>query len=416
MTIYNNLIIILSLAVFISYLNYRFIKVPPTIAIMTTALLLSIVLLVLDKLGFHMIHNDVTNFVSKLHFEHILVGCMLGLLLFAGALSIDISRLREQKWEIGILATVSVIASMFIIGTTLYYLLPLFGLPFPFIYCLLFGAIISPTDPIAVLGIFKQIRVPKKLEMMLAAESLFNDGVAVVLFITLYHIAFSNEPTSFGYVALLFLYKTIGGVLFGLILSYLAYLLMKPIDNYKMEILLTLAFATGGYTLAQSVGLSGPLAIVTLGIYIASRKHEIVISKQTREQLENFWELIDELLNAILFLLIGFEILVVPFTFWEVIAVLTIIPVVLLTRAVTVSGPMLFMKRLRRYPVYTVRIMTWGGLRGGLAIALALAVPKGIARDVILPMTYGVVLFSVLVQGSTIKPLAKKSRPRKIKN
>lgn len=411
MDIYSNISIIIVLAVFINYINFRFIKMQPTIAIMTTSLIISILSLFLDRIGFHSIHRDVTQFVANLNFRDLLMNLMLGCLLFAGSLTIDISQLKKQKWDIAILATISVLASAFIIGIFTYYLLPVFHIKLSFISCLLFGALISPTDPIAVLSIFKKSHAPKKLSLAIAAESLFNDGLAVVLFMTISHFAFvPNAHPSAEAITFLFLQKSLGGLLFGLILSFAAYFLMKPIDDHKIEILLTLALVTGGYTLAQMISVSGPLAMVTVGIFIASRKREIVISKNSREHIETFWGLIDELLNAILFLLIGFEILVIPVSFLQMFASLTLIPLLLLARYITVAFPMIFLKLKRNYPPYSIRIMTWGGLRGGVAVALALSLPFGNARDIILPMTYIIVLFSILCQGTTIKYLVRKAK------
>ncbi len=411
MDIYSSISIIIVLAVLINYINFRFIKIQPTIAIMLTSLIISIFSLFLDRIGFHSIHRDVTQFVANLNFRDLLMNLMLGCLLFAGSLTIDISQLKKQKWDIAILATISVLASAFVIAVFTYYLLQLFHIELSFIGCLLFGALISPTDPIAVLSIFKKSKAPKKLSLTIVAESLFNDGLAVVLFITISHFAFTaNVHPTAGAITLLFLHKALGGLLFGGLLSLAAYFLMKPIDDHKLEILLTLAIVTGGYTLAQVIGVSGPLAMVTVGIFIASRKREIVISKNSREHIEAFWNLIDELLNAILFLLIGFEILVIPVSFLQMFASLAAIPLLLLARYLTVALPMGFLKIWRKYPPYSIRIMTWGGIRGGVAVALALSIPQGSMRDIILPMSYIVVLFSILCQGTTIKFLVRRAK------
>lgn len=411
MTLYANISTIITLAVLISYVNYRFIKMQPTIAIMATSLIVSLILLVLDRLGFHSIHREVTQFIANLHFRDILMNFMLGLLLFAGSLTIDISQLKKQKWDIAVLATLTVIASTFIVAILIFYLTHFLHLDLEFIYCLLFGALISPTDPIAVLSIFKQSKAPKKLSLAIAGESLFNDGIGVVLFVSILHFAFGTTQTpSAENITLLFLHKSLGGLGFGLLLSLLAHILMKPINNHKIEILLTIALVTGGYAMAQAIGVSGPLAMVTVGIFIASSKREMGISKNSLEHIESFWELIDDLLNAILFLLIGFEILLIPFSPWLLIASVFAIPLILVARYLTVVIPMSILKTWRHYPPYSVRIMTWGGLRGGLAVALALAIPTSSARDIILPMTYVVVLFSILAQGTTIKFLVNRCK------
>jgi len=410
MNLYTIISVIITLAILVGYCNYRFLKMQPAIAIMATSLFLSMVLLIADRLGFHVIHHDVTAFVNKLHFRDVLMNCMLGLLLFAGSLTVDISLLKKQKWEIAILSTVGVIVSAFLIGFIIYFILQLLYFKIALIYCLLFGALISPTDPIAVIATLKQANAPKKLGILLTGESLFNDGMAVVLFVTLYQLAFIPGAITITHVTLSFLQKSLGGITFGLILGMLTYWLMSPVDDHKIAILFTIALVTGGYTLAQAFNISGPLAMVTAGIFIANNKNKIFRSKINQEHVESFWELIDELLNAILFLLIGFEILLVHFSLWLIIAAVCAIVVVLLVRLVTIAVPMRFAKYWRKYPPNTVRILTWGGLRGGLAVALALAIPEGPVSNILLPMTYIVVLFSILIQGSTIKYLIKKSK------
>lgn len=410
MNLYMIISVIITLAILVSYCNYRFLRMQPAIAIMATSLLLSVVLLVADHLGFHVVHHDVTDFVNRLHFHDLLMNCMLGLLLFAGSLTVDVSLLKKQKWEIGVLATIGVVASTFLVGFAIYFILHIFHLKISLIYCLLFGALISPTDPIAVIATMKQANAPKKLGILLMGESLFNDGVAVVLFVTLYHVAFASKAVSISVITLSFLQNTLGGIAFGLFLGILTYWLMRPIDDRKIAILFTIALVTGGYTLAQALDISGPLAMVTVGIFIANNKNRIFRSQITQEHLEGFWELIDELLNAILFLLIGFEILLVHFSLWLIAAAICAIPLILLVRLITVAIPMRFARYWRTYPPNTIRLLTWGGLRGGLAVALALSIPEGAVGNIFLPMTYLVVLFSILIQGSTIKRLIKKSK------
>jgi len=410
MMLYTNIVIVINIAVFVSYLNYRFLKMQSSIAIMSTSLFLAIVLLVLDHLGFHVIRHYVTNFVDSIHFRNILMDCMLGLLLFAGALTLDVNCLKRQKWEISVLAICSTLASTLIIGIATYYLLFWLGLKVTFMEGLLFGALISPTDPIAILAILKHMKAPKNIEMLVASESLLNDGIAVVIFVTLYSIVFAHDSPTFLNITLSFVQKAVGGIGFGVVLSILAYVVMKPIDDYKIEVLITLALVTGGYTLAQTIGVSGPLAMVTVGIFIASNKHKIFSSVATRKHLSSFWEMIDELLNAILFLLIGAEILLVNFSVWQLVVALLAIPLVLLTRYITVAVPMRYFKNRNVYPKYTTMVLTWGGLRGGIAVALALALPDGRVQDILLPMTYIVVVFSILVQGATAKRLITKKR------
>jgi len=279
-----------------------------------------------------------------------------------------------------------------------------------FAYCMLFGSLISPTDPIAVLSIFKEIGAPKKLETLVSAEALFNDGVGVVLFITSLSVAFTTTHPTVVTVLSLFFREAIGGIIYGLIMGWLLCWLIKPIQDRNIEILLTIALVTGGYTFAQSILISGPLAMVTAGIFLANYKRDVIMLPKNRAALNNFWELIDELLNTVLFLLLGFEVLVIHTTAMHVLVALIMIPLVLLVRYITVVIPIAFIKPWRKSMPYTISILTWGGLRGGLAVALALSIPKGDVRSWILTLTYAVVVFSILVQGTTMKSLAKKAR------
>lgn len=398
-----------TLTTFFGWFNARYIKIPTTIAIMAGSLLLSLVFLILGQLGFHEIEQLVASELIKFNFREFLIQGVLSFLLFAGALTIHLDHLRACKWEIGILASLSTLASAFIVGVLIYYLLDITAFHLPFIYCLLFGALISPTDPIAVLAIFKEVKAPIKLEVTVTGESLFNDGVAIVMFLTLYQIAFNGETASWDHIALLFLRQTIGGILYGILLGCLAYKLIKPLDDYKIEILLTIAIPTGGYAISEFLGISGPLAMVAAGIFMGNRGRKFAMKKSTRENLDNFWELIDEILNAILFLLMGLELLVFNLSHQHLMLGLLAIPLVLAVRYVTVFIPIALFKLKKRYPRHYINILTWGGLRGGLAVALALALPDSEYRHLILTMTYCVVVFSVIVQGLTVKALVKRS-------
>lgn len=408
MDLYKLFSIILTLAILIAYLNHRYIRMQTTIAIMTSSLLLSLVLLFIVKFfGFKSFEHDLMVTLDKINFEKLLINVMLSFLLFAGALTIDLHALKNQKWEIITLASFSTLASTFLVGILIYYFLPLIGISLNFIYCLLFGALISPTDPIAVLATFKQLQAPKDLDVTVAGESLFNDGVGIVIFLTLYQIAFTQEAISASSVILLFLQQAIGGLVYGLILGLVGSWLIKFADDHKIEILITIAVATGGYTLAQTLGISGPLAMVTAGIMIGNYAKNKYMREESQKVLDEFWELIDEILNAVLFLLIGFEILLVFTGKNYIFAGLWAIPIVLFTRYVTVAIPMSLFKIKRNYCPYMVSILVWGGLRGGLAVALALALPPGEYRQLILIMTYAVVCFAVIVQGITVSPLVK---------
>ncbi len=409
MSVYTITAIILTMAVFATYINERFIKLPTTIAIMGSSILLSLMLIILGRNAHTELEQIITRELEHLDFHSLLINGMLSFLLFAGSLQVDVAHLKRHKWEVGVLATLGTIFSTFLVASLIYTLLPLFNIHLSFIYCLLFGALISPTDPIAVLATFKQLNVPKQLDVKVAGESLFNDGVGIVLFLSLYQLAFSHREITFQSISLLFLQQAIGGAICGLIFGFIITWLMKSVDNHKIEILLTLVVTTGGYVLANTLGVSGPLAMVTAGIYIGNSGREFAMSKKTRESLDAFWELVDEILNTVLFLLIGFEILIIESRAHDLLAALLAIPVVLFARFLTVSIPMSLFKLRKKYAPYTISILVWGGLRGGLAVALALALPQNKHRELILVMTYAVVMFSILVQGLTIKSLVAKS-------
>jgi monovalent cation:H+ antiporter, CPA1 family len=409
MDIYQILSLVFTLAIFIAFINHRFIKMPSTIAIMVSSLILSFLLMIGSDFGLYALKQSVSRTLVHINFEKLLINGMLSFLLFAGALSIDVRTLRKQKWEVAVLASFSTIASALLIGLLIYLILPWFGFHLSYAYALLFGALISPTDPIAVLAIFKQIKAPKALDTIAAGESLFNDGVGIVLFIVLYDLIFTNVPISFGEVCLLFAQQAVGGVLYGMVLGFVGSWLIKQAVDHKIEILLTLAMATGGYTLAQVLGISGPLAMVVAGIVVGSYARKHALTYRGKQVLEEFWELVDESLNCVLFLLIGLELLIVTNGETYLLAAIFAIPIVLFVRFLTVWLPMLFFKKWSRYVPHTIAILVWGGLRGGLAVALALSLPVSDRRELVLAMTYSVVAFSVIVQGLTIKPLIKKA-------
>lgn len=399
---------IISLAVFIAYCNYRFIKMPATVAIMAASLLISVFLFVAKAIGYGHIDSKLGELINSLDFRYILLHFMIGFLLFSGALSLDISQLRAKKWEIAVLATVSTLLSVFLVGTAIYFIISLLHLPLTYVQCLLFGALISPTDPIAVLAIFKNIRSMHDLATTIAAESLYNDGVGVVLFVTLYSIAFATTAPTVTGVLLLFAQQTLGGIVYGLLLGMLGCWLIKPIQDSKMAVLVTISLVMGGYTLAEHIlNVSGLLAMVTSGIFIGNYRRDQLMCTTQRQYLYNFWEVIDELLNAVLFLMIGFEIVVIHASWQVIFTAIMAIPTILVVRWLTVALPLSMMRLWRTHIPFSIRILTWGGLRGGLAIALAFTIPKGDAQSIILPLTYAVVIFSILIQGSTIKPLIK---------
>jgi CPA1 family monovalent cation:H+ antiporter len=410
MSPYHLIALLLTFAVLVAYINHRYVKMPSTIAIMFASLLISFFLIVMGWFGFHDTLQSLSTLLAPLNFHDLLINGMLSFLLFAGALTIDISHLRNQKWEIGILASLGTVGSALLVGYGMYWTLPLIGIHLSLLYCLLFGALISPTDPIAVLSIFKALKAPRDMTIFLEGESLFNDGVGIVIFLTIYTLAYQGGDFSISTITLLFLRQAIGGILYGALLGLIGYWLIEPVDDHRMQILVTLALVTGGYALAMYLDISGPLAMVVAGIFIGNQSREFYMSPHTRENLDNFWEVMDEILNAVLFLLIGFELLQLNINLKELIAMGLAIVLVLLVRFICVAVPIHFFRFKRQYFPGMVRILTWGGLRGGLAVALALALPAvDTQRGVVLAMTYGVVVFAILIQGMTIKPMIKKS-------
>jgi CPA1 family monovalent cation:H+ antiporter len=397
-----------TLAVLITYVNHRFVKMDSTIALTLSAVALSVGLIVAAHFGFGEAERGLVESLNKIDFHALLMNGMLGFLLFAGALNVEFDQLKEEKIEIIGLALVGTVVSTLIIGTLSFYFFQYMQVDVKFIYCLLFGALISPTDPIAVLAIFKKLGAPSRLDARLAGESLFNDGVGVVLFLTIYSVAYGQDHVTALSVAHLFLKQAVGGVIYGVVLGYVGYWLIKPIDNYLLEIFITLAIVTGGYTFAQYIDISGPLAMVVAGIFIGNHSRLFYMSEKTRHNLDHFWEVIDNALNAILFLLIGLELNVIKVSQFEIISGVAAIVMVLFARCFSVGLPLTVMKLWRNYEPYAVRIMVWGGLRGALAFALALALPIGPERQIFLPMTYAVVLFSILVQGLSVSGLVRR--------
>jgi CPA1 family monovalent cation:H+ antiporter len=401
MKLFNILAVLITLSAVFSYLNYRFIKLPTTIGVMVISLLGSLGIVVIGPLGFGL-EEDALRLLNSIDFDETLLHGMLSFLLFAGALHIDLDRLARQKWIIGTLATVGSVGSTFMIGTLAWFVLDLLNIGLPLIYCLLFGALISPTDPIAVLGILKKAGVPESLETKICGEALFNDGVAVVVFLVLLQIAAGGHNITAGAVAWLFAKEVLGGIVYGLVTGAIAYGMLKSVDNYQVEVLITLALVAGGYALADALHLSGPIAIVVAGLLIGNHGRLLAMSDRTRENLDTFWELVDEVLNVVLFVLIGLEVLVLSWNYRYLIASVLLIPLLLLTRFVSVALPIVVMRRFRTFSPNVIKILTWGGLRGGISVAMALSLPPGRHRDIILTITYAVVVFSIIVQGLTV--------------
>jgi len=408
MDLFNILAILITLAAVFSYINFRYIGLPVTIGVMVIALSMSLMLNLLGSFGLGL-KPQAELLLRNIDFDKTLLHGMLSFLLFAGALHIDINDLIEVKWSIGALATVGTLISTFLVGTLTWFVLGWFGIELSYLYCLLFGALISPTDPIAVLSILKTAGAPKSLEMRITGESLFNDGVGIVVFLVILEMATGTHGVSAGHIGLLFVQEVIGGVLFGLGIGYLAYQMLKSVDNYQVELLITIALVAGGYALADALHLSGPIAIVVAGLLIGNHGRLFGMSEKTRAHLDVFWELVDEILNAVLFVLIGLEVLVLTFTKQYLLVSLLIIPLVLFARFVAIGIPVTLLRPFRAFSPGAVRIMTWGGLRGGISVALALSLPPGRERDVILAITYAVVVFSIVVQGLTLGRMVKRT-------
>jgi len=402
--------IFLSITALLTYVNHRFIGLPTTIGVMVISILLSIGAIFLGFLGFDQLIDYEVSLLEQLDFTEVLLDGMLSMLLFAAALHVNISDLKRYKLPIGILAGIGTIVSSLLIATALYFMLPLFDFGLPFLWCLLFGALISPTDPIAVMGILASAGAPKSIETVIAGESLFNDGIGVVIFVLLLGILSSGDIPTANYVAHTLAVEAGGGVVFGLVLGAILYYLLKSIDSYQEEVLLTLAGVIGGYALASHWHLSGPLAMVMMGLMVGNRGRELAMSDKTRHYIDLFWELIDEILNAILFVLIGLEVVIIAYSGNLFIAGALTIIIALLARLIVVGMTTKTFSRQLNLPAGAWKVLTWGGLRGGISVALVLQLPIGTERDILLALTYAVVIFSILVQGLSVGKVAKSIR------
>lgn len=401
--------VLVVLAALFGYINVRFLKLPNTIGLMLITILFTIGVIGIGYFDDRLLDAE-RYIITHIDFRTVLMDVMLSFLLFAGALHTNFEQLKVQRWPVLVFATVGVVFSTFLVGTFMYYVLQLLSLDIAYVYCLLFGALISPTDPIAVLGILKKAGVPKKLETKIVGESLFNDGVGVVVFLTIYRIAtLGRDNVDAMDVLALFAQEVIGGVVLGLLLGIITYRLMKSIDDYDIEVIITLAAVMAGTAIAQALHLSAPLAMVTAGLMVGMDTiRQSSMSKITESYVDKFWELLDILLNTILFVLIGMEMLVLSFKESYFIAGLIAIPIILLCRYASLLLPINFFKKKLNFVPNTNLIMTWGGLRGGVSIALALGLSEAMHRELFLVITYIVVVFSIVVQGLTVEKLVKK--------
>ncbi|NRB36993.1 MAG: sodium:proton antiporter [Pseudomonadales bacterium] len=419
MSVYYTLCFFSTVAIFIAFINHKFFHLQPTIAITAGSLLLSLVILVLGHTQWLELRSFATTVIEHIHFETFLLHGVLSFLLFAGGLGIKLPHLKDQKWEVTVLAIVATCISTAVIGFGLYYLCQLIAVPLPLIYCLLFGALISPTDPISVMAIVKKLGAPQRIAIQIEGESLFNDGFGLVIFVTIFSIAFGSDTPTVSETVLLFFRETMGGVAFGLLLGVVFHHLIRAIDNHTLQLLMTLTIPTSGYAIADMLGVSGPLAMVVSGIIIGNWTRESGFSDQGEGYLDEFWLMVDELINSLLYLLIGLVMLTFSFHKEDWMLMGLSIPLVLLGRYISVSMTYFGFRRFRTYNPMSVPILTWGGLRGGLAIALAMMIPPGVmvmpeqgmdVREIILVMTFSVVVFSILIQGLTISPLIIKAQ------
>lgn len=409
MDIFTIISVLVFLSAIFGYINARFLKLPNSIGLMLITILFTLVVFLIGYIDDTLINAE-RYIITQIDFKAVLLDIMLSFMLFAGALHTNFEQLKVQRWPILVFSTLGVLVSTFLVGTSMYYLLQLIGMNISFIYCLLFGSLISPTDPIAVLGILKNAGAPKQLETKIVGESLFNDGVGVVVFLTIFKLASATEVAVSPLDILeLFGVEVIGGVALGLALGWVTWKLMKSIDDYDIEVIITLATVMVGTLIAQKFHLSAPLAMVAAGLVVGNDKvRNSAMSKTTETYVDKFWELLDILLNTLLFVLIGMEILVLSFKTEYVIAGLLAIPLVLICRYLSLLLPIKFFEKKLDFVPRTNLLMTWGGLRGGISIALALGLSDVMHRDAFLVITYIVVIFSIIGQGLTVEKLIKR--------
>lgn len=401
--------VLIVLSALFSYINVKFLKLPITIGLMLITIVFTVVVVAIGQFDDTLLVTE-KELITQIDFETVLLDIMLSFLLFAGALHTNFNQLKIQRGPVLAFATLGVLVSTFLVGILMYFMFGAFGYHIDFIYCLLFGALISPTDPIAVLGILKKVGAPKNLEAKIVGESLFNDGVGVVVFLTIFSIAKSpNAAIEVSEILQLFGVEVLGGIALGLLLGYITYKLMKSIDNYEVEVIITIATVMGGSLLAHQLHMSAPLAMVTAGLIVG---HDTIrssaMSEITETYVDKFWEMIDVLLNAVLFIMIGMEMLVLQFQLNYIIAGLIAVPLVLLCRYISLWLPIKFYAKKLQFIPKTNLIMTWGGLRGGISIALALTLTQEMHRELFLVITYIIVVISIIGQGLTVEPIIKR--------
>ena len=410
-SIFNLIALLVTLAAVFGYINRRWLRFPHTIGLLIIALTVSLIVLLVDAVLPQLsLGSSVRGTLADIDFEDTLMDGVLSFLLFAGALHVDLESLWNRRWTISLLATAGIVLSTAIVSSLMFFGFRLFGFEVPLPYCLVFGALISPTDPVAVMGILKEVKVPETLEAKIAGESLFNDGVGVGLFTVLVSLATGTAGhggASVSGVAGLVATEVVGGMILGFAAGYAAYRAMRTIDQHTVEILITLALVMATYGVAKELHISGPIAVVVAGLFIGNHGKRFGMTETTREHVETFWEVLDELLNSLLFLAIGFEVVAVTIT-GQIIGVgLLAIPVVLLARWVSVGGSITVLGLRQKFTQGAIPVLTWGGLRGGISVALALSLPPSPWKPILLATTYGVVIFSIVVQGLTVERVVR---------
>lgn len=400
--------VLISMAAVFSYINVRWLKLPSGIALMMMSAVISIALVLIGGSS-HQFTIYIREQLSAIDFSEFLLGILLSFLLFAGSLHVSYDLLKKSALSIITFSTVGVLISTFLVGAGSFLLFKLFGVNISFIYCLLFGSLISPTDPIAVLGILKKAGISKSIEIKITGESLFNDGVGVVVFATILQVIIQgSDHASMGSVLTLFGREAIGGIAAGLVIGYVGYKFMKSIDHFQTEILISLAMVMGGYSLCHFLHVSGPLAMVVAGIFTGYKGLPEAMSDNTRDYLEKFWQVTDDILNSVLFLLIGLELITITFHFYNIIIGLIVAISLVFLRYLSLWIPAKLFRFKNSLENKTLEIMSWGGLRGGISIALALSMPPGEFKDALVMVTYTVVLFSILVQGMTMEKFVRR--------
>jgi CPA1 family monovalent cation:H+ antiporter len=411
---FDLLALLLVISAGLAYLNHRLLKLPLTVGLLVGAVAGTLLLIALDSvLPAIGLKAAIRALVGSVNFPETLLNGFLGFLLFAGALQVNSADMFARKWTILALATLGTVLSTGLVAAALLIASHLLGLGLSLPWCLVFGALISPTDPVSVLDVLKRVGIPRHLQAVVAGESLFNDGVGVVVFTLMLSLATHHQVDDFsaGAITGLFLLEAIGGGLLGLGLGYLAFLLIRQVDDYNVELIISLALASGTYSMAGLLGVSGPIAVVVAGILIGNHGMDLAMSETTRQHLMTFWRLVEETLNALLFLLIGLEIAAIDLESRSILAAAVMIPTVLAVRWLSVAASALPLNLRLPDRFGTFLILTWGGLRGGLSVAMALSLPEGPSKPAILTISYGIVIFSIVVQGLTLAPVARRSLP-----